>query len=75
MASTKETFLEAPVQLLMYSGDTRGFPGGTVVKNPPYNAGDTGDTGSIPGLGRFPQSKKSQPTPVFLLGKFHGQRN
>ena len=28
------------------SGD---FPGGTVVKNPPVNAGDTG---SSPGLGR-----------------------
>ena len=27
----------------------RGFPGGTVVKNPPANAGDTG---SIPGPGR-----------------------
>ena len=27
----------------------RGFPGGTVVKNPPVNAGDTG---SSPGLGR-----------------------
>ena len=26
-----------------------GFPGGTVVKNPPANAGDPG---SIPGLGR-----------------------
>ena len=26
-----------------------GFPGGTVVKNPPANAGDTG---SSPGLGR-----------------------
>ena len=24
------------------------FPGGTVVKNPPTNAGDTRDTGSIP---------------------------
>ena len=31
------------------------FPGGTVVKNPPANAGDTG---SSPGLGRpdMPQS-------------------
>ena len=28
------------------------FPGGTVVKNPPANAGDTGDAGSIPGMGR-----------------------
>ena len=24
------------------------------VKNPPANAGDVGDAGSIPGLGRFP---------------------
>ena len=28
------------------------FSGGTVVKNPPPNAGDTGDVGLIPGLGR-----------------------
>ena len=28
-----------------------GFPGGIVVKNPPANAGDTGDAGSVPGLG------------------------
>ena len=29
--------------------ENRGFPDGTVVKNPPANAGDTG---SSPGLGR-----------------------
>ena len=29
----------------------RGFPGGSVVRNPPAN---TGDTGSIPGMGRSP---------------------
>ena len=28
------------------------FPGDSEVKNPRANAGDTGDTGSIPGLGR-----------------------
>ena len=28
----------------------KGFPGGPMVKNPPVN---TGDTGSIPGQGRF----------------------
>ena len=28
-----------------------GFPGGSVVKNPPANVGDTG---SVPGLGRSP---------------------
>ena len=29
-----------------------GFPGGSVVKNPPANIGDSGDMGSIPGSGR-----------------------
>ena len=29
-----------------------GFPGSSVLKNPPGNAGDTGDVGSIPGSGR-----------------------
>ena len=32
----------------------KGFPGGTVVKNPPSNAEDTGDAGFIPGSGRSP---------------------
>ena len=34
---------------------TRGFPGGTVVKNPPADAGDARDMGSIPGSGRSPE--------------------
>ena len=33
---------------------TRGFPGGSVVKHLPVSAGDTGDVGLIPGLGRYP---------------------
>ena len=33
----------------------RGFPGGTMVKNPPANAGDTGDGDWIPGSGWPPQ--------------------
>ena len=32
----------------------QGLPGGSVVKNPSANAGDTRDVGSIPGLGRSP---------------------
>ena len=31
-----------------------GFPGGAVVKNPPANARDARDSGSIPGWGRSP---------------------
>ena len=33
----------------------RGFQGGSVIRNLPANAGDTGDTGSIAGLGRSPE--------------------
>ena len=38
-----------------------GFPGGTMVKNPPANAGDAGDTGSILGSGRFPGGGHGKP--------------
>ena len=31
-----------------------GFPGGSVGKESSCNAGDLGDAGSIPGLGRSP---------------------
>ena len=31
-----------------------GFPGGSVLKNLPANAGDVGDAGLIPGSGRSP---------------------
>ena len=49
-----------------------GFPSGSVVKNPLTNAGDVG---LIPGSGRSPGEGIWQPTPVFLPGKSHGQRN
>jgi len=42
----------------------RGFRGGTVVKNLPTNArdtGDTGDTGLIPGSGRSPGVGNENP--------------
>ena len=45
-----------------------------MVKNLPAIAGDTGDTGLIPGLGRSP-GKGNLPTPVFLPGKLHGVAN
>ena len=37
------------------------LPFGTVVKNPPANAGGTRDTGSIPGLGRSPEGGNGNP--------------
>ena len=37
------------------------FPGGSVIKNPPANAGDAGDTGLNPGLERFPGERNGNP--------------
>ena len=42
------------------------FPGGSVVKNLPANAGESG---LIPGSGKILWSMKWQPTPVLLPGK------
>ena len=45
-----------------------GFPGGSVVMNPPANAGDTGDVGMIPGLGRSPGVGNGNPFQYSCLG-------
>ena len=45
-----------------------GFQGGTVVKNPPANAGDTGDVGLIPGLRRSLGGRNSNPLQYSCLG-------
>ena len=47
------------------------FPGGSEGKASAYNAGDLG---SIQ-VGKISWRRKWQPTPVFLPGKSHGQRN
>ena len=47
-----------------------------MVKNLPANAEDARDMDSSPGLGRSSRiNRKRQLTPVFLPGKFHGQRS
>ena len=45
-----------------------GLPGGTVVKNPPANAGDAGDEGSIPGSGRPSGGGNGNPLQYSCLG-------
>ena len=64
-----------------------GFPGRSVVKNPPTNAGISwwfrGQRVCLqcrrpefnPWFGKSPWRRKWQPTPVFLPGKSHGWRN
>ena len=46
---------------LAESNRREGFPCGTVVKNPPANAGDSRDTGSIPGSGSSPGKGNGNP--------------
>ena len=48
-----------------------GFPGNSLVKNLPANAGDARDMGLIPGLGRSPG--RGNGNPEYLLGKSHGR--
>ena len=45
-----------------------GFPGDSVVKNPPANAEDTGDSGLIPGLGRSPGGGNANSLQYSCLG-------
>ena len=54
----------------------RGFQGGSVVEHLPASAGYPRDMGLIPEWGRSPGVRNGNPpTPVFLPGKFHGQRS
>ena len=46
---TASHFYSELVSFLSFKDERKDFPGGTVVKNPPANAGDTG---SSPGPGR-----------------------
>jgi len=48
------------------------FPGGSVVKNSPANAGDASVN---QGSGRSPGEGNSNPLSVFLLGESQGQRS
>ena len=45
-----------------------GFPGGSVVRNPPASAGDAGHARSIRGLGRSPGGGNGNPLWYFCVG-------
>ena len=45
-----------------------GFPGGVVVKNPPANAGDVRETGSVSGSERSPGGGSGNPLQYSYLG-------
>ena len=49
------------VDVLCWLHSHLGFPGDTVIKNPPANAGEAGDKGLIPGSGRSPGGGNNNP--------------
>ena len=49
-----------------------GFPGGSMAKNPPTNAGDTWDVGLIPGSD--PLEKEMITHSSILAWEYHGER-
>ena len=52
-----------------------GFPGGSVDKKAACNAGDIGNTGSIPGLGWCSGGAHGNPLQYSWLENSHGQRS
>ena len=53
------------------------FPSGTSGKEPACQCRRHRDVGSVPSplVGKMPWRRAWQPTPVFLTGECHGQRN
>ena len=49
--------------------------GGASGKEPPCQCSRYKRRGFDPWIGKIPQRRKGQPTPVFLPGEFHGQRS
>ena len=54
---------------------TKGFPGGTSGKELACQCRRCKRHGLDPWVGKIPQRRKWQPTPVLLPGKSHGQRS
>ena len=61
----------SPLPFILLPSSINSFPGVTSSKEPTCQE----NAGSIPGSGRSPWRREWQPTPVFLPGKFHGQRS
>ena len=56
------------IRSYLYINTCTGFLVGSVVKNLPAKAGDTGDAGSIPVLGRSPGGGNGNPFQYFCMG-------
>ena len=66
------TYCIVCASLRIWGGLYTGLPSSAVVKNPPANARDVKDTGSIPGLGRSPREEMAT-CPSILPGNLYGR--
>ena len=73
MAYTEAKKNQTPLVETVF-GESQASQVALVVKNPPANAGDAGDTGSSL-VRKIPRRRKWQRTPVLLPGECHGQRS
>ena len=64
--------LISPIKYILIVSNYRGFPGGSVVRNPPANVGDVD---SIPDLERSLGEENDNPLQYSCLENRHGQRN
>ena len=65
-------FLPPP---FFWSYANSGFSGGTSGKEPNCQCRRHKKHGFSPWVGKIPWRREQLPTPVFLLGEFHGQRS
>ena len=56
-----EAWLYQVLEFIIVPHFSRDFPGGSVIKNLPANAGDSGDAVSIPGSGISPERGNGNP--------------
>ena len=61
LSSKQKRCSELPTAFKGECRTSRGFPGGSAVKNPPVNVGNVRDAGLIPGLGRSPGEGNGNP--------------
>ena len=71
-AITRPSEKESFEKVILFSGAPQVV---LVVKKPPANAGRNRRGGFYLGPEEIPWRRARQPTPVFLLGEFHGQRS
>ena len=63
-SSSVKALIQKEVAVSLFLSMPKGFPDGAAVKNLPANAGDSG---SIPGLGRFPGAGNGNLLQYFCL--------